>query len=121
MMKRVYLLPITLVLLASANAAFACGAKSSASASTTTHDKPTFTTSDTNRDGYISRTEAQQAGVTDYSFADKNADGLLDANEFATASADATSSSSSSSTSTPSSKPSKPTTSSDASSMSQTQ
>jgi hypothetical protein len=78
-MKRVYLLPITLVLLASANAAFACGAKSSASASTTVHAKPTFTGSNTNHDGYVSRNEAQKAGVTDYSFADKNADGLLDA------------------------------------------
>ena len=116
-MKRAYLLPITLVLLASANAAFACGSKSSASASTTVHSKPTFTASDTNRDGYVSRKEAQEAGVTDYSFADKNADGLLDADEFATASAEATHESHSSSSSM--SKPSKPP--ADSSSMTHTQ
>ena len=65
------------------------------------HERP-----DTNHDGYVSRNEAQTAGVTDYSFADKNADGLLDADEFATASAEATHESHSSSSSM--SEPSKP-------------
>ena len=59
-----------------------------ATATTSTREKPTFLDADTNRDGYVSRNEAQQAGVSDYSYADKNADGLLDADEFDAASSD---------------------------------
>ena len=34
---------------------------------------------------YVSKSEAQTAGMSDYNTADRNADGKLDANEFATA------------------------------------
>jgi len=102
-------------LLLGTSAAFAAESSSTSSSTSTTitQDKAAFSAADTNHDGYISKTEAQQAGMSDYSVADKNGDGRLDANEFATANVD-TSRSSHSSSSSSMSKPKQP---SDSSSM----
>ena len=104
-------------LLLGTSAAFAAESSSTSSSTSTTitQDKAAFSAADTNHDGYISKTEAQQAGLSDYSVADKNGDGRLDANEFATANID-TSRSSHSSSSSSMSKPKQP---SDSSSMTQ--
>jgi Ca2+-binding EF-hand superfamily protein len=117
-MERGHLLSIGIALLVSAGAAFAAESNSSSTTTTTTttREKPTFSAADTNHDGYISRSEAQQAGLTDYSMADKNADGRLDADEFAAvASSTHSTTSSKSSTSTMSKTPA------DSSSMQETQ
>lgn len=86
-MERANLVAIGVACLLGASAAMATepGSSASSSSSTTSADKSAFSAADTNRDGYISKSEAQTAGMSDYSAADRNADGKLDANEFATA------------------------------------
>jgi Ca2+-binding EF-hand superfamily protein len=117
-MERGHLLSIGIALLVSAGTAFAAESSSSTTTTTTTtREKPAFSAADTNHDGYISRSEAQQAGLTDYSMADKNADGRLDADEFA-AVAGSTHSSTSSKSSTSSTTSKTP---ADSSSMQETQ
>ena len=116
-MKKAPWVVIGFGLLVGTSATFAAESSSTSNAtssSTITRDKAAFNAADANHDGYISKSEAQAAGMTDYSVADKNGDGRLDANEFATASVDSTHSSHSSSSSM-----SKPTQPSDSNSMTQ--
>lgn len=120
-MERARLLTIGIALFVGASAAFAgdpTSSSTSTTTTTTTTTKPSFTASDMDKDGYVSRNEAQKAGVTDYSMADKNADGRLDADEFANAVASTTRSSQSSSSSTMTTPPKAP---ADSSSMRETQ
>jgi len=84
-MERANLVAIGVACLLGASAAMATEPSSSASSSSSTMSaaKSQFNAADTNHDGYISKSEAQQAGLADYSTADRNGDGKLDANEFA--------------------------------------
>jgi hypothetical protein len=66
----------------SAMAAEMDGDTSAMSSKTMSHDKAVFDALDTNHDGYISQSEAQQGGIPDYSAADLNGDGKLDQNEY---------------------------------------
>src|SRR4249920_722571 len=85
-MKRANLVAIGIAGLMSASAAMATDPSPDPSAtSSTQRDKAAFSAMDANHDGYVSKSEAQQAGLGDYSVADKNGDGRLDSNEFATA------------------------------------
>src|SRR5262245_27408991 len=67
------------------------------STSSKSMDKGSFDALDTNKDGYLTKMEAEQAGaMPDFTTADKNGDGQLDATEFAAAKQQSMSSSESS-------------------------
>ena len=55
------------------------------SSSTTARDKAQFSSMDADHDRYISRAEAEQGRMADYSGADKNNDGRVDEEEFTSA------------------------------------
>jgi Ca2+-binding EF-hand superfamily protein len=86
--------------LLSAGSAMAAQMESDANAtspSTMSRDKGAFDALDTNKDGYISKSEAQQSGIPDYSAADRNGDGRLDQNEYSASAKNSTNSRSSTS------------------------
>jgi Ca2+-binding EF-hand superfamily protein len=90
-MERANLMAIGIACLMGANAAMATdpGSGSDTTSATTSatmaRQKAEFSAMDTDRDGYVSKTEAQQAGLGNFNVADKNGDGRLDSNEVASA------------------------------------
>ena len=88
-MERANGLAIAVALLMSANAmagpSDANSSTSSATSSTMARDQAEFSAMDTNHDGYVSKSEAQQGKMPDFGNADRNGDGRLDTNEFAMA------------------------------------
>jgi Ca2+-binding EF-hand superfamily protein len=87
-MERANLMAIGVACLIGASAAMATEPSAnpnSSTSSTMARDKAGFSAMDTDRDGYLSKSEAQQAGIGNYTVADKNGDGRLDSNEVASA------------------------------------